>query len=120
MVAAAGAGPGPIDIKSLTAKGLADAIGFCLTTQAQQAATSIAAMMKSEDGVANAVTSFHWQLPWQDLRCDLLPNEHAVWSIDRKGLKISHKALAILSQHNMIDLHNVKLYVSQARTLRHD
>ncbi|KAF3391222.1 Sterol 3-beta-glucosyltransferase UGT80A2, partial [Penicillium rolfsii] len=113
MVAAAGAGPAPIHFKSLTVKRLAEAIQFCMTTDARQAAASIAAMMKREDGVANAVTSFHRHLPWRHLCCDLLPNEHAVWSIDQKGLKISHKALAVLSQHDMIDLRNIKLYRSK-------
>lgn len=108
MVAAAGAGPLPLDHKRLTATALADAISYCLTPQANQAASKISAMMKAEDGVTNAVTSFHRHLPWKDLRCDFLPSEVAVWSFGRKGIKISHKAMLILTGQGKLDIQGVK------------
>ncbi|KAB8224498.1 hypothetical protein BDV33DRAFT_233433 [Aspergillus novoparasiticus] len=115
MVAAAGAGPSPIDHKVLTVKRLSEAIAFCLTRNAQQAAASIAARMKSEDGVSNAAASFHRNIPWKDVKCDLLPSEAAAWLIDKKrGLKISHKAMVILSQHKQIDMQHLKPSTSAA------
>ncbi|KAE8367533.1 hypothetical protein BDV27DRAFT_142686 [Aspergillus caelatus] len=115
MVAAAGAGSLPIDHKELTAKALSDSIRFCLTKSAQQAAASIAVKMKAEDGVSNAAASFHRHIPWKDLKCDLLPSETAAWLVDKKrGLKLSHKAMAILSQHQMIDMQHLKPSTSGA------
>lgn len=112
MVAAAGAGPSPIDHKVLTIKLLSEAIAFCLTRNAQQAAASIALRMKSEDGVSNAAASFHRHIPWKDVKCDLLPSEAAAWLVDKKrGLKLSHKAMVILSQHKQIDMQHLKPYV---------
>ncbi|PIG80885.1 sterol glucosyltransferase [Aspergillus arachidicola] len=111
MVAAAGAGPSPIDHNVLTVKQLSEAIAFCLTRNAQQAAASIAARMKSEDGVSNAAASFHRHIPWKDVKCDLLPSEAAAWLVDKKrGLKLSHKAMVILSQHKQIDMQHLKPY----------
>ncbi|QMW46761.1 hypothetical protein G4B11_010216 [Aspergillus flavus] len=111
MVAAAGAGPSPIDHKVLTVKLLSEAVAFCLTRNAQQAAASIAARMKSEDGVSNAAASFHRHIPWKDVKCDLLPSEAAAWLVDKKrGLKLSHKAMVILSQHKQIDMQHLKPY----------
>jgi hypothetical protein len=122
MVAVAGAGPPALDRKRLTALALADAISFCLTPEAHQAASRISAVMKVEDGVANAVTSFHNYLPWKDLRCDILPSEVAVWSLDHKRLKISHKAMMILTSHGKLDIRHIKLYVldSNATGLAND
>lgn len=108
MVAAAGAGPPPIDRKTLTAESLAQAIEFCLTPNARHAASSIAAIMKSEDGVKNAAASFHQNVPWKDMQCDLLPSETAAWSFDRGKMKVSHKTLAILSQFAKIDMQQMK------------
>ncbi|KAF4240524.1 hypothetical protein CNMCM6457_007102 [Aspergillus fumigatiaffinis] len=81
MVAAAGAGPAPIDHKALTAQGLADAIRFCLSLDSQRAAASIAARMGSENGVSNAAASFYRHIPWEAMQCDLLPSETAKWSL---------------------------------------
>ncbi|KAE8163336.1 hypothetical protein BDV40DRAFT_299466 [Aspergillus tamarii] len=112
MVAAAGAGPSPIEHKEPTAKALSDSIRFCLTRSAQQAAASIAARMKAEDGVSNAGASFHRHVPWKDVKRDLLPSETAAWLVDKKrGPKLSHKAMAILSLHHMIDMQLLKPYV---------
>ncbi|KAK9847344.1 sterol glucosyltransferase [Penicillium brevicompactum] len=113
MVAAAGAGPPPIDRKTLTTERLAEAIGFCLTPTARHAASSIAALMRSEEGTSNAAMSFHRHIPWKEMQCDLLPSEIAVWTIGRKKLKVSHRAMAILSQNQKIDMQHTKLYRSK-------
>lgn len=117
MVSAAGAGPPPIDIKTLTAESLAEGIKFCLTSDARRAASSIAALMRSEEGVENAAASFHRHIPWGDMKCDVLPSETAVWLFGHKKIKLSHKGLAILSEYEKIDMKKVILYVEHALIL---
>jgi hypothetical protein len=113
MVAAAGAGPAPIDHKALTAQGLADAIRFCLSLDSQRAAASIAARMGSENGVSNAAASFYRHIPWEAMQCDLLPSETAKWSltVHKKELKLSQRAMMILSHRKIIEVKNLRPYV---------
>jgi hypothetical protein len=101
MVASAGAGPQPIPQKQLNAANLADAIRFCLTPEAAAAAGSLAAKMKSENGVATAARLFHANLPLESLRCDVLPDQPAVWAVKRgaKHLKLSKLAASVLLDH---------------------
>ncbi|KAK3293855.1 uncharacterized protein B0H64DRAFT_433147 [Chaetomium fimeti] len=101
MVAAAGAGPRPIPQKQLSAANLADAIRFCLTPEAAAAAGHLAAKMKSENGVATAARLFHANLPHESLRCDVLPDQPAVWQVKRgpKRLKLSKLAAGVLLDH---------------------
>src|SRR5690349_16696264 len=70
VVASNGAGPVPIPHKALNHQNLADAITFCLTPEAQQAARAVADQMRRENGVNTAVQSFHRQLDARQLRCD--------------------------------------------------
>ncbi|KAI4838071.1 UDP-Glycosyltransferase/glycogen phosphorylase [Aureobasidium sp. EXF-8845] len=93
MIAAAGAGPMPIAFKSLSPQNLADAIRFCLTPGAIQAAARISEMIASETGVQSAVASFHRNLPHVALSCDVLPDQPAVWTY--KGTKGSKKVVKL-------------------------
>ena len=79
MIAAAKAGPEPIPYKALNSKNLAEAIAFCLTAETASAATGIADKMRNENGVKQAVASFHRQLPRDRMGCDLLPQQPATW-----------------------------------------
>lgn len=99
MVAAAGAGPKPIQHKLLTCENIVQAIKFCLTPEASRAAQDIAIKMKMESGITRAVQSFHDNLPGEGLQCDLLPSEPATWIYKgHKGrLKLSKLAAEILS-----------------------
>jgi hypothetical protein len=108
MVAAAGAGPEPIPYNSLTAEKLADAIAYCLTPHAAIVAQSIADKINRETGVTAAVDSFHAHLPRQQMACDLLQGETAVWKIKRRvrAIKLSTAAvLALKSQNYLQDGH---------------
>lgn len=111
MVAAAGAGPEPIPQKSLTVEKLAEAIRFCLTQGATEAAATIAAKMQSESGVKAAVASFHGHLPREDLECDIIQGQPAVWSCLRKRhrLKLSKMAAEILSSHLKVDVGSLEM-----------
>ncbi|RAL14296.1 sterol glucosyltransferase [Aspergillus homomorphus CBS 101889] len=112
MVAAAGAGPSPINHKALTSRELTEAIKFCLMPSARNAAAKIANQMRTENGVSAAAQSFYRHIPWQRLQCDFLPGEKASWSISagKGSAKISHKAMVILVQHKLLDTKKLKPY----------
>ncbi|KAM0651662.1 hypothetical protein ACHAO3_003521 [Verticillium nonalfalfae] len=114
MVAKAGAGPLPIHHKSLTATNLAEAIRFCLSSQAAAAAESIATQMQAEVGVQAAARSFHQQLPLEKIRCDLIPTEPAVWSYTKtkRPLKLSKLAAEMMLSDSSMNVKHLKPYES--------
>jgi hypothetical protein len=111
MIAAAGAGPEPIPQKSLNSQNLMEAIQFCLSPDASTAAQKIANKMRRESGVAQAVRSFHANLPLEKIRCDMLPYRPAVWSYKRDGfrLKLSKLAAEVLANHLRVEFKSLKL-----------
>ncbi|PCG89322.1 UDP-glucuronosyl/UDP-glucosyltransferase [Penicillium occitanis (nom. inval.)] len=121
MIAAARAGPSPIHHKSLNENNLAEAIRYCLTPEAVNAAAEISRKMKAENGIQAASRSFHCNLPVEALRCDLLPDEPAVWlyakSKKKKPLKLSDKAAFILTENKKIEAKHFKLYQPKPLTI---
>ena len=120
MVAAAGAGPAPIPQKQLNAANLADAIRFCVTPEATEAAQRMAAQMKTENGVAAAVASFHANLPLETMRCDVLPNRAAAWVVKKRGhktVKVSKEAAEILTNNSKVVWGDLKRYVGCVSSL---
>ncbi|PQE27773.1 sterol glucosyltransferase protein [Rutstroemia sp. NJR-2017a BVV2] len=115
MIAAAHAGPPPIHHKLLNQENLTQAIQYCLTEEALNAAADISRKMRAENGVASAVTSFRQNLPIEAMSCDLIPEEPAVWLYSRSkmNLKLSDKAAVILSEQKKIDAKHLKLYQSK-------
>lgn len=117
MIAAAGAGPQPIPYKSLNEQSLTEAINFCLSEQAKTAAGQISVKMKREDGVATAVKSFHINLPVDQMRCDLLSDQVAVWKYSTKdkkskkktNIKLSDEAAFILVENKKIEAKHLQL-----------
>lgn len=116
MIAAAGAGPLPLHHKSLNQDNLAQSIQYCLTSAARSAAAEISKKMRQESGVQRAVQSFLTNLPVDALRCDILPEQAAVWRYSNKGkkgpkktMKFSDEAAFILVKHNIIDPKLLKL-----------
>jgi hypothetical protein len=114
MIAAAGAGPKPILQKSLSVQSLVDAIRFCLTPEASEAAQQIAAKMSTESGVKSAVASFHAHLPSPELECDVIKGQPAAWVYKENGtrLKLSKVAAEILASHQRLDHGYIKPYVT--------
>lgn len=110
MVAAAGAGPSPIEYKQLSGQNIAGAIEFCLTPEASYAAQQIAYKMRAESGVKTAVESFHRHLPIKQLQCDILPAQPAAWAYKKgkKQVKLSKSAAMILEQHLRVDRKSLK------------
>ncbi|RSL48512.1 hypothetical protein CEP54_012866 [Fusarium duplospermum] len=68
MVANAGAGPNPIPHAELTVNNLSEAIVYCLLHQASVAATSIAARMASEVGIAADILLSHKSIDSKHLK----------------------------------------------------
>ncbi|PCD29870.1 hypothetical protein FGRA07_10484 [Fusarium graminearum] len=114
MVNAGGAGPAPIPFKSLNKDNLADAIRFCLTPEASDSARKIAQKMSREAGVRRAVASFHANLPLNKMRCDILPNQAASWTLKKSGktIKLSKIASEILVANNKVSWKNIKAHQS--------
>lgn len=106
MVAAAGAGPKPIHHKSLNASNLTEAILFCLTPGALAASKQLSVKMSADTGVQTAVRSFHANLPRENVACDLLPDQPAVWTFkkNKKTLKLSKRAAGLLDQYLRLDV----------------
>lgn len=113
MVAKAGAGPEPIPHAELTVENLGQAIRYCLSQQAAEAAVSIAEQMKSEAGVRAAARSFHRQLPLELMRCDLIPTEPAVWtySKSKRPIRLSKVAAQIVLSKTSTESKHMKMSV---------
>lgn len=114
MVAAAGAGPSPIGQKQLTSENLAEAITFCLTPEALTAAGKIASSMCHEDGVQQAVASFHANLPLNSMRCDVQPHLPAAWCFKKnsKYYKLSKAAAEVATERGCLNWSSLKRYES--------
>jgi UDP:flavonoid glycosyltransferase YjiC (YdhE family) len=107
MVASCGLGPRPIPYRSLTSTNLAEAIHFCLQTEAKSAAQHVASRMGHENGVAAAVASFHRNLPVNDMRCHVFPSEPAVWQFKKSSkprMRLSKLAAEVLVGHSRLHL----------------
>ncbi|KAJ4288029.1 hypothetical protein N0V90_012045 [Kalmusia sp. IMI 367209] len=112
MVAAAGAGTPPIPHKLMTATKLSDAITFCLQPAVVSAARNISAMMSTEQGVQAAVQSFHANLPFEAMPCQVSDGRPAVWMCSRGGseIRLSSLAAQILIQEGKIRPKDLKMY----------
>lgn len=112
MVAAAGAGPKPIPQKQLNSTNLAEAIRFCLSPEASEAAMGLADQMASESGVRRAVASFHANLPLDTMRCDISPNRPACWTLKKGGrtMKLSKAAAGIIVDNSKVEWSDLKRY----------
>lgn len=110
-MASAGAGPDPIPQRSLTVSNLSEAIRFCLSREAIDAARNISMTMREESGVQLAANSFHRNLPIGDMCCDLLPQHAAVWKVKVSGtwLKISKVAAEVLIEQKLIRGKDLKM-----------
>jgi hypothetical protein len=94
MCASAGVGPEPITPRDLTVERLAEAIRFCLTEEALVSAQAVGERMRHENGVKVAVESFHKHLVVEKLRCDLLPDQVAVWTCKAGKRRVKLSKLA--------------------------
>ena len=114
MVARAGAGAHEATpYKKLTADVLAEGIQQCLTPEAKEAAETIANSIAEEgDGAKNAVESFHRHLPMRgprSMRCSILPDHVAVWTLKRSNLRLSALAAELLIEQKEIQWKDLRL-----------
>jgi len=111
MIHSAGAGPRPVPYKELDVKTLAETINVCISPKALVSAGAISKKMRGEDGVREAVASFHRNLPVLAMTCDFLPREPACWvcKIGGKKVKLSDKAALILIEREKVNAKDLKL-----------
>lgn len=112
MIAVSGAGPAPIHHRSLTVDRLASAIQYCFEPRALKAAEDICIKMQSESGVKRAVESFHRNLPVDAMRCEILPDQPAVWAYKKSSMKpirLSKLATQLLMDHLRIEQKSLQL-----------
>lgn len=113
MIGEAGAGAKPVPYKSLTADKLAEGIKHCLTDEACRAAEKIAEDIEAEgDGAKNAVTSFHRSLVLRgqhSMRCSILEERVAVWSLKNTNLRWSALAAELLVERKRITWKQLRL-----------
>ena len=118
MVSSAQAGATKcIPYKHLDSDKLADGIKECLTSTAQANVQKIADSIVDEgDGAANAVRSFHANLPLRGqrpMRCNLLQERPCVWSLKKKGfgkMRLSALAAKVLVDEGFIKYSNMDLH----------
>ncbi|KAL9617199.1 MAG: hypothetical protein Q9160_008004 [Pyrenula sp. 1 TL-2023] len=98
MIASARAGPEPIPYKVLNSRNLAGAIEYCLSKAAIAAADDISRKMRHENGVQQAVASFHRQLPRDRMNCQVVPREPATWLYThcKVPMRLSYRAVEVL------------------------
>jgi hypothetical protein len=72
----------------LTTEVLVEALHQCFSNEVKIAAEDIASKMRRENGVAQAVESFHRNLPIPSMVCDVLPQYAATWRCKKKGNSI--------------------------------
>ena len=110
MVASARAGPAPLQLKDLNGETIADAFRFLLDPDTVHAATLLSEGMQNEDGVKQAVKSFHRHLPAKRLACDLIPARSAMWTYKTcdRTFKISHDAAMALLKDRKVNEKKLK------------
>ncbi|KAK5165296.1 uncharacterized protein LTR77_009394 [Saxophila tyrrhenica] len=112
MVAMSGAGPAPIPQREVSVASLTEAIRYCQGPTAHSAAAALSEQIKHENGVQAAVTSFHANLPLERMRCRMLPDQPASWTlkIGRKKVPISRSAAESLVADVGLDPRNLNVY----------
>lgn len=114
MVSRAGAGAQEaIPYKRLTVDKLAEGIKQCLSPEAKTAAEKLAEDIAEEgDGAKNAVESFHCHLPMRgehSMRCSVLPDHVAVWTLKHSILRLSALAADLLIETKKIKWQDLRL-----------
>ena len=109
MVYRAGVGPQPIPYKELTVEKLVDAIRVAISDNVAQAAKDVAARIEGEDGVQNAINGFYRLLPLKSMRCAIIPDKVAVWTVPGSNVGISSIAAGVLDSERKLDLKKLKL-----------
>ncbi|KAJ8110672.1 hypothetical protein OPT61_g6541 [Boeremia exigua] len=113
MIAEAGAGPRPIPHKMLSSQNLVDSIQFLLASETKSAAQSISSQMASEDGVKAAVQSFHANLPFEAIPCNIMHDLPSAWLYKKAPIRLSKLAAQILIENGVISQNDLSNYETQ-------
>jgi len=117
MIGESGAGADPVPYKKLDADKLAQGIKTCLSEESRAGAEKIAKRIEEEgDGAKNAVKSFHRSLVLRgpnSMRCSILEDRVAVWTLKRTNLRISALAAELLIEKK-------RFTWKQLRLIRHN
>ncbi|CAE6464930.1 unnamed protein product, partial [Rhizoctonia solani] len=108
-----GAGPPPLDPKTLTAEAFAVALRIALSSTTMRAAEMVGEMIRRESGTQNGVDSFHRHMPLLNMRCDLDPTRVAVWYSPMHEMRLSAFAAQVLSEGGYIDINKLELHRSR-------
>ncbi|KAL7626498.1 hypothetical protein AAE478_003270 [Parahypoxylon ruwenzoriense] len=111
VVNEAGAGPTPIPYEFLTSRKLANAIMYCLSQEAMEAAVRVSNQIADEDGVEAAIDSFYRHLPRDKMICNIFPDQIAVWEYGRgkRKVKMCRAAATILRNNGKINSKELSL-----------
>lgn len=113
MIGEPGARAKPVQYKDLTSDKLAEGIKQLWTDEAREAAGKIAKDIEAEgDGAKNAVTSFHRSLVLRgqrSMRCSILEDRVAVWSLKNNNLRLSALAAELLVEVKRITWKQLRL-----------
>lgn len=113
MIGEAGSGARPVTYKELTADKLANGIKQLLADEVAEKAQEIADSIDAEgDGAKNAVTSFHRSLVLRgqhSMRCSILEDRVAVWSLKNTNLRLSALAAELLVERKRITWKQLRL-----------
>ncbi|KAJ5612873.1 hypothetical protein N7510_006067 [Penicillium lagena] len=120
IVAHTGAGPRAIPYKQLTTANLVAAIETALQSSTKNHAEAISSAMRKEDGVQNAVRSFHHHTNFEKLRCSLCPHKPAAWWVRRSHIRLSALAASVLVQSGHIDPHQLAMYRPREYETNHE
>ncbi|KAL5117639.1 hypothetical protein ACEQ8H_004532 [Pleosporales sp. CAS-2024a] len=109
MIARAGAGPKPVPFKQMTAESLAASIRFALQDKVKMAVQKMAAQIAREDGAAATVQAFEQNLNIDNMRCNVCPEQQAVWREKKTGTHLSGLAVCTLTKAGKIHPRNLRL-----------
>lgn len=111
MIAEAGAGPRPIPHKLLSSQNLVDAIQCCLAPDTRASAQKISSQMAHEQGVKAAVQSFHANLPFEAIPCNIMHDLPAAWVYKKAPIRLSKLAAQVLIDNGVISPNDISKYV---------
>ncbi|KAJ3245309.1 hypothetical protein HDU78_009554 [Chytriomyces hyalinus] len=114
MVSSIHAGPTPIPYKKLNVDNFATGIRYMLKPEVQMAALDASKFMKTEEGAAAGVASFHNHIFSECTPCDVYPNQLARFLVVTKNLKVCPQAMEELISRGVIRREDVvKLVIKE-------
>nr|XP_031860359.1 uncharacterized protein CI109_004247 [Kwoniella shandongensis]KAA5527431.1 hypothetical protein CI109_004247 [Kwoniella shandongensis] len=99
--------PIPIDLVSI--EQISSVLDEVYSPSVREAARSISNHLRSENGGEEAVKSIHRHLPLQNMRCDIVPSQVALWYHPEYSLRLSGVAAAVLSEAGKVDFQGLEL-----------